>query len=227
MNKYIYILMADQMKKVSKLKKLVKKNPNEVNEKDNDWKRFKKKSELEHILTRPDTFIGSTEIAEPDKSVKYYFLNDNKIESKKDMKFIPGLYKIFDECLVNAADNIVRTRNMEGSEKTSYIKIEIDKNRFAIENDGDAIPVQMHEEEKIWVPEMIFGHMRTSDNYDDTEERLTGGRNGYGAKLAVIFSTKTNIRIIDKKRKKVYTQVFEKNLSIKHVPVIEDSNDEN
>lgn len=35
---------------------------------------------------------------------------------------------------------------------------------------------------------MIFGHLLTSSNYEDNKKKVTGGRNGYGAKLANIFS---------------------------------------
>ncbi len=56
-------------------------------------------------------------------------------------------------------------------------------------NDGKAIPVQIHKVHKIYVPELIFGHLLTSSNYEDHEKRVTGGRNGYGAKLVNLFST--------------------------------------
>lgn len=49
---------------------------------------------------------------------------------------------------------------------------------------------------------MIFGELLTSSNYDDKEERTTGGRNGIGIKLANIFSTKFTIDIVDIKRKR-------------------------
>jgi hypothetical protein len=51
----------------------------------------------------------------------------------------------------------------------------------------------MHKEEKVYVPELIFGHLLTSSNYDDNEKKVTGGRNGYGAKLANIFSTEVGL----------------------------------
>ena len=65
----------------------------------------------------------------------------------------------------------------------------------------EGIPVQIHADEKMYVPEMIFGHLLTSSNYDDDEKKTTGGRNGYGAKLCNIFSTKFTIETADKKKK--------------------------
>ena len=51
----------------------------------------------------------------------------------------------------------------------------------------------MHEKEVVYVPEMIFGMLLTSSNYNDLEKKVTGGRNGYGAKLANIFSTEFTV----------------------------------
>lgn len=222
---------AQKEKKVVS-KKIVKKKESKNAKNDpepakggDDWKRFQKKEEIQHILDRPDTFIGSNEYADYDKTTNYFFLKDGKIEIQKKMKFIPGLYKIFDECLVNAADNVVKTHNNPNMLATTYIKIDLYKDRFAVENDGEPIPIQMHEEEGMYVPELIFGHLRTSDNYDDSKERFTGGRNGYGSKLAVIFSTKTNIKIVDNQRKKSFTQTIKNNMRDKETPVVEKCND--
>lgn len=71
-----------------------------------------------------------------------------------------------------------------------------------IQNDGEGIPIEVHKEHGVYVPELIFGHLLTSDNYDDSEQRVTGGRNGYGAKLTNIFSTKFTIECADTVRKR-------------------------
>jgi DNA gyrase/topoisomerase IV subunit B len=47
----------------------------------------------------------------------------------------------------------------------------------------------------------------TSSNYDDKEEKITGGRNGYGAKLCNIFSTMFTVETADRASKKAYKQV--------------------
>merc|ERR1712202_3768 len=84
------------------------------------------------------------------------------------MGYVPGLYKIFDEILVNAADNKQRDKNM------SRIKIDINREEGTIQvwNDGKGIPVHMHSEHKMYIPEMIFGHLLTSSNYDDKQKKL-------------------------------------------------------
>ena len=58
-----------------------------------------------------------------------------------------------------------------------------------------------------------IGHLLTSSNYDDKQKKVTGGRNGYGAKLTNIFSKKFTVETIDSKRKKSYSQTFLKNLT--------------
>ena len=61
---------------------------------------------------------------------------------------------------------------------------------------------------------MIFGELLTSSNYNDDEKRTTGGRNGYGAKLANIFSTEFIVEIGDAKRGIHYTQTWRDNMHI-------------
>ncbi|KAJ2961210.1 hypothetical protein NQZ79_g3516 [Umbelopsis isabellina] len=104
----------------------------------------------------------------------------------------------------------------------SEIRVEVNReeNRISVWNNGQGIPIEIHKEEKIYVPEMIFGHLLTSSNYDDEEEKLFGGRNGYGAKLCNIFSTEFIVRTADKERQLKYEQVFNDNMSKKKAPKI-------
>jgi len=69
---------------------------------------YQKKSQLEHILLRPDTYIGSTE----KKEEKLWVHHDDQLV-QQEISYAPGLYKIFDEILVNAADNKVRDPKMD------------------------------------------------------------------------------------------------------------------
>merc|ERR1719399_2039872 len=99
----------------------------------------------------------------------------------------------------------------------TYIKVVVDEKAgmISVENNGKGLPVEIHKEHNMYVPEMVFGHLLTSDNYDDDEEKVTGGRNGYGAKLTNIFSTKFMITCADGKRGKRYEQVWEANMGTK------------
>lgn len=67
--------------------------------------------------------------------------------------------------------------------------------------------------QQIYIPEMIFGHLLTSSNYDDDQAKVTGGRNGYGAKLANIFSTSFTLETQDNKNVKRYKQTWTDNMS--------------
>lgn len=173
--------------------------------------RYQKKSQLEHILLRPDTYIGSTEMH---TQFLWVWNKEKGRMVQKNITFVPGLYKIFDEIIVNAAD--VKAREKEKSPNPmTCIKIEISKenNKISVFNDGEGIPVEMHKEMNIYVPHMIFGELLTSDNYDDEEDRITGGRNGFGAKLTNIFSKEFIVQCGDATRKREFKMVWTNNMS--------------
>jgi DNA topoisomerase II len=74
--------------------------------------------------------------------------------------------------------------------------------------------VEIHKEEKIFVPELIFGHLLTGSNYNDDEKKVVGGRNGYGAKLANIFSNRFVVECGDGKTRKKFRMVWQKNMTM-------------
>uniref|UniRef100_A0A0D9VJV1 DNA topoisomerase 2 n=1 Tax=Leersia perrieri TaxID=77586 RepID=A0A0D9VJV1_9ORYZ len=172
---------------------------------------YQKKTQLEHILLRPDTYIGSVE----KNTAKLWVFEDGEMVNR-DVTYVPGLYKIFDEILVNAADNKQRDPTMDALR----VEIDVEECRISVYNNGDGIPVEIHQEEGVYVPEMIFGHLLTSSNYDDNVKKTTGGRNGYGAKLSNIFSTEFVIETADGRRQKKYKQVFSENMGKKSQPQI-------
>ena len=88
-----------------------------------------------------------------------------------------------------------------------------------IENDGPSINVmQKSTEHKMYYPELVFGHMHTSTNFDDTQERKTGGRHGEGVKLTSILSLRSSVEINDPDNDRNYLQNFEQHLKIIHPP---------
>eukprot|EP00731_Ephydatia_muelleri_P019883 Em0012g708a len=168
---------------------------------------YQKKTQLEHILLRPDTYIGSVEeAAQP----MYVYDEEKDAIVCRQVSFVPGLYKIFDEILVNAADNKQRDPSM------TMIKITIDpeNNLISVWNNGRGIPVEMHSKEKVYVPELIFGTLLTSSNYNDEERKVTGGRNGYGAKLCNIFSTEFTVETASKESGKLFKQTWKDNMGV-------------
>lgn len=174
--------------------------------KGNASEQYQKLSQLEHILKRPDTYIGSIERT----SVEMWRFNDTTESMEyKEVNIVPGLYKIFDEILVNAADNKIRDPSM----KNIKVKIDRENNMIQVMNDGKGIPVEIHDKEKMYIPELIFGNLLTSSNYDDNEKKVTGGRNGYGAKLCNIFSTEFTVETADLSTGQVYRQVWTDNMS--------------
>ena len=173
-----------------------------------------KLTHIEHILKRPDSYVGPVELGtEP------YWILDGSTFTKKNLKYSPALLKIFDEILVNAID-----RNSLHPKQVSSISVAIDKESgsVTIENNGPlgGISVKMHEKEGLWNPELVFGHLLTSTNYDDSQKRIVGGRNGYGAKLANIYSTDFSIVIKDHETKQTYTQSWSKNMTVCDPPKI-------
>ena len=87
-------------------------------------------------------------------------------------------------------------------------------------NNGDGIDIEKHKEYNLWVPELIFGHLRTSTNYDKKEDKITGGKNGLGFKLVLIWSTYGMIETVDHYRGLKYVQEFKNNLNIIEKPII-------
>jgi DNA topoisomerase-2 len=180
---------------------------------------YQKKTDKEHILDTPDTYIGSIE----NTNDFMYILKEDKI-IQTQIEYNPALFKLFDEGIVNCRDHVIRTQMKkdkgEETELVTSINIEISNNRITMTNNGDGIDVEKHPTYNIWIPEMIFGHLRTSTNYNKEEQKITGGKNGFGFKLVLIWSTWGQIETVDAKRGLKYSQVFENNLDVIHEPVI-------
>jgi DNA topoisomerase-2 len=88
-------------------------------------------------------------------------------------------------------------------------------------NDGNGIDVAQHPEHKLWIPEMIFGHLRTSTNYDENKkEKIVGGKNGFGFKLVLIWSVWGRVETVDHVRGLKYVQEFRNNLSEIVPPIV-------
>lgn len=95
-------------------------------------------TQLEHVIKRPDTYIGSVE-----RSEKQMWVYNSELScmEMREVSFVPGLYKIFDEILVNAADNKQRDKNME----TIKVTVDREKGEISVFNDGRGIPIEIHE----------------------------------------------------------------------------------
>ena len=170
---------------------------------------YKKFTPIEHVLARPGMYIGEISTTESNQ-----WILDTKTERiiEKIVKWNPGIYKIFDEIITNASDECQRSALVKN------IKVEIVDNTISVMNDGSGVPIEIHKDHGIYVPELIFGNLLSSSNYDDSKKRTTGGLNGLGAKLTNIYSTEFIIETVSSGQK--YVQVFKNNMSVIEKPVI-------
>ena len=185
--------------------------------------KYQQKTDKQHILDNPDTYIGSVELVDTD----LWVLSDDSLRiCEKNIQYIPALFKLFDEGIVNCRDHAIRmekalSENVMQSLPVTYIDVSIQEDgTITMINDGNGIDVAQHPEHKLWIPEMIFGHLRTSTNYDKTEKKIVGGKNGFGFKLVLIWSTYGYIETVDHVRGLKYTQEFRNNLDVIEKPTI-------
>jgi DNA topoisomerase-2 len=172
-------------------------------------KQYRKHTHREHILSLPDTYIGSIE----NSNDELFVVKDDSFVLETISNFNPGFYKLFDELLVNAHDHVVRLRQKGSKNPVKTIDISVADNVVTIKNDGESIDVEKHPDYGVYIPQMIFGELLTSTNYDKEEKKLVGGKNGYGVKLVNIFAKQLKITVVDGVRELKYVQTFENNMS--------------
>ena len=181
--------------------------------------KYQQKTDKQHILDNPDTYIGSIENVD----AQMWLLDEAGARIyEKNIVYISGLFKLFDEGVVNCRDHVVRQQSAIDSRggqadpsilPVSNIEVQVQEDgTITMINDGNGIDVAKHPESGIWIPEMIFGHLRTSTNYDKTEKKIVGGKNGFGFKLVLIWSTYGSVETVDHIRGLKYTQEFKSNL---------------
>jgi DNA topoisomerase-2 len=182
--------------------------------------KYQKMTDLEHILKKPDTYIGSIQLTE---CTEYTTLGatDPVTIGLATFTHVPALYKLVDEGLVNMRDHVIRQAQAIKDGKpdalpVTCIEVEVDAatGTITMTNDGNGIDIAQHPEHKMWIPEMIFGHLRTSTNYaEDKKEKIVGGKNGFGFKLVLVWSTWGSVETVDHVRGLKYTQEFKANLT--------------
>jgi DNA topoisomerase-2 len=176
---------------------------------------YQRKTHREHILDLPDTYIGSVTTTNEE-----VFLRDEDGFKAETIPVNPGFYKLIDELLVNAHDQVVRLRSRQSTNPVKNIDIDCGATLFSIKNDGEPIDVAEHPEHKTWIPQMIFGELLTSTNYDKNEKKLVGGKNGYGVKLVNIFADEMVVTVVDQPRGLKYKQTFRKNMTEVEKPIV-------
>lgn len=188
---------------------------------------YKHKTHHQHILDLPDTYIGSTKSTD----ATMYIINPDYDDEEDTMpliveseiKYVPGFFKIFDEVIVNARDHSVKDKSC----KNIRITLDRESGRISVWNDGNGIPVAYHKDQKMYLPEMLFGHLLTSGNFDKTGKTV-GGKNGYGGKAVNIYSKEFIVHTIgynelNKTKNSVkleYRQVFRNNMFVIENPYL-------
>lgn len=169
-------------------------------------------SDREHVLKRSGMYVGS---CKPEKQIFWVPTDDNKLK-REEIEYIPALFKIFSEVVDNAVDETA----VRGFGDTVSIEYDKQSGFITVADNGRGIPITMHDEAKVPTPQVVFAHLRSGSNFDDSA-RETVGMNGVGATLCTIFSEKMLIQI--KRDNKIYQQAFKDNLAKIDSPVI--SND--
>ena len=208
---------------------------------------YEKLSEIDHILCRPDMYVGSNMAEQREEYVARLVLARDSIGTysgqgesdepivagevqqsvepkkyhifKKQVTYPTGLLRIFIEILSNAIDNVSRSR--KENIKVTKIKVSINKEtgETSIWNDGKVIPIEKNDDGE-YIHTMIFGQLRTSSNYNDEEERVTSGRNGMGGKVCCVFSKSFTVTGGDPEVKKQISQTWTNNMKEVEDPVI-------
>ena len=188
--------------------------------------KYQRKTDKQHVLDNPGMYIGSVEVV--NTNIWVFSTSDDiekpdKIE-QKTITYIPALYKLFDEVIVNARDHVIRMIQSTHPEKKLVTSIEITINEqtgmITITNDGNGVDVVKHPTEGIWIPELIFANLRSSTNYDKNEKKVVGGSNGIGSKAVFIWSTYSKIETVDHIRGLKYEQEFHQNLEKVDTPKV-------
>lgn len=187
--------------------------------------KYKKHNLRDHIYEIPGMYVGSVDLT---PYHTYIFNDDTKCMEIKELNVVPALFKIVDEVVVNATDQWVRMKHeaKEDSKMVKNIKINVNRESGVISvfNDGDSIDVdKLPAYDNVYVPEMIFGQLLTSTNYDknkEGKESVVSGVHGLGVKLCNVFSHEFSVDLVDHRRKKHYIQKWTQNMLQKEAPSI-------
>ena len=182
---------------------------------------YTKKDPIDHVLLRTSMYAGSKTLKTYDDYVAEFDDETGEYRIiKKYIKASPAVLRIFIEVLSNAVDNVDRSRKAKIPCTMIKVNINQETGETVVWNDGDIIPIELHADEKMHNHTLIFGHLLTGSNYDDTDEREVSGLNGLGTKVTNIFSTKFTVKGLDPINKKTFEQTWTNNMKSPGVPII-------
>lgn len=164
---------------------------------------YKSLDEIEHIRHRPGMYIGST-VAD----TKAVHIIDEQTGNfvYKDIEYTAGMLKLCDEILSNSCDEHIRNKgeynkasvkDKKSKRILNKIDVTITEDGLVTVKDNGGISIKYHNINRCYVPQMLFGELRSGENYDDNEDRKTAGLNGVGSALANILSTRFKVTTCD------------------------------
>jgi len=171
-------------------------------------------TEIEHVLARAAMHTGPI-----DRISRIANVYNEGVISRQEVLTSQAQVHLFLEILGNSADNVSRSRSLNIS--PGIIEVWIDTDYVTVRNTGQCIPIEKSPGTTLLIPEMIFGQLRSSSNYDDTQERVLIGMNGLGAKLVNILSSSFTVECCDGKKK--FVQTWENNMSATNGPSVSKS----
>ena len=180
--------------------------------------KYQKVSQRDHVLLRPDMYVGPTS---PTETENIIIDAAGNLETKR-FAVSPAFLQCFEEILMNAADRVSAAHESGSTivQSTKTIKVVVEEGTISVFNDGDAIAPIMLDEYGVYSVELIFGHLLSSSNYDDSRARLNSGRQGMGSKICNIFSTTFKVETACAKTGIKYKQTFENNMAVINPPVL-------
>lgn len=181
----------------------------------------------EHVLLRPDLWIGSVKNKKEDFYAAEIIQEEIKIKVIENGTINPGLYRIFVEIISNVIDNYFRSE--KGPTPTTSVKVDVNQEtgEITVWNDGNTILIEKEEKTGLYNPEVAFGRLLSGSNFDDSEQRTTSGRNGVGAVVANIFSKVFSVKTYDPVSSNEYSQVWKNNMLEKSEPKVKMSKSAN
>ena len=156
--------------------------------------KYRELSEHDHVLLRSSMYVGSVK---PELSTQFVFDYKEQMMVQKEVEYVPAILKLIDEIISNSTDEYRRPDNIG----LTRISVTVMKDNTIVIEDNGGIPVVKHKEAGIMVPQLIFGRMRTSSNYNDDEDRSGLGTNGVGSSLTNIFSSYFGVMTDDGKKR--------------------------
>lgn len=169
----------------------------------------------QHVYLVPDTYIGSDKKTERQVWLHDFDTNEPKIEL---ITLPQGVERVFLEILSNAGDQCLRS--MKENIKPGTVAVTMTTTTISVRNEGKSFPVKINKTHNLWNPELAFGQLLTSTNYETDKKRVGCGRNGIGAKATNIFSSSFRVKIGDSQNKILYDQTWTHNMRERTEPKI-------